>query len=82
MLREQARRVAAGHGDFVPRDVTWEPVAVPRPTYMDAPEAQRPAPAPLSQPAPARSTTRSLAEAEAKGRGALDLDDVLTRRRA
>ena len=82
MLREQARRVAAGHGDFVPRDATWEPVAVPRPTYMDAPEAQRPAPAPLSQPAAPRSTTRSLAEAEAKGRGALDLDDVLTRRRA
>ena len=37
---------------------------------------------PLSQPAAPRSTTRSLAEAEAKGRGALDLDDVLTRRRA
>lgn len=82
MLREQARRVAAGHGEFVPCDATWEPVAVPRPTYMDAPEAQRPAPAPLSQPAAPRSTTRSLAEAEAKGRGALDLDDVLTRRRA
>ncbi len=49
----------------------WEPVAVPRPTYLDAPEAGRALPAPVQ---PEESSTAVPSK--------LDLDEVLRRRRA
>lgn len=80
MLRQQARLVAAGKtAGFTPEDDSWAPVAVPLPTYVDAPEARREAPAPLEAPQEPTSTSSSLAEAASRG---LDLDDVLSRRRA
>ncbi|WP_433122251.1 hypothetical protein ACQ7FX_10740 [Arthrobacter koreensis] len=73
---------------------SWEPVAVPKPTYVDAPAAPRPAPAPLAVPAspkPVLKTPIRPVAAPAPGStaieprpatGILDLDDVLQRRRA
>ena len=68
--------------------------AVPRPTYLDAPEMVRPAPAPLPAPAATGSDARLKDAARAAARdeevsataerdiAALDLDNVLARRRA
>lgn len=56
---------------------TWQPVAVPRPTYLDAPAAHRPLPEPANaDPAPA-AQSETLAQA-----ASLNLDEVLRRRRA
>lgn len=76
----------------------WEPVAVPKPIYVEAPVAQRPAPEPLvppQTPKPAgRSSLRagaapaagqspaSAGSVAAPGTGKINLDDVLQRRRA
>ncbi|MET4058529.1 hypothetical protein ABIB35_000054 [Arthrobacter sp. UYP6] len=75
----------------------WEPVEVPKPTYVDAAVAQRPVPEPLvppQTPKPAARTSiragavAAAAEAEsagsdaAPGTGKINLDDVLQRRRA
>ncbi|GHD04137.1 hypothetical protein [Zhihengliuella salsuginis] len=57
-LRAEARRVAARENAQRPvattgaleQSRTWEPVAVPRPTYVDADKATRPEPAPLQRP--------------------------------
>ncbi|MEV7646677.1 hypothetical protein [Arthrobacter sp. NPDC089319] len=53
-LREQALKVAAEAGDTVapsrPTGTTWQPVDVPKPTYVAAAKANRPAPAPLPAP--------------------------------
>jgi len=73
---------------------SWEPVDVPKPTYVDAPMAQRPAPKPLAAPAapkPVLKTPIRPVAAPAAGStpidprpatGILNLDDVLQRRRA
>lgn len=99
-LREAARSLATSIGD-APRpertaETDWQPVAVPRPTYVDAERAERPTPEPLRLPeAPRPSTRTSIRAAEAGRRdvagqeagrstatGQLnDLDEVLRRRR-
>lgn len=73
---------------------SWEPVAVPKPTYVDAAKATRPEPAPLAVPAtpkPVLKTPIRPIAAPAAGTtaieprpatGILNLDDVLQRRRA
>lgn len=84
-LRAEALRVARESAPAVPAR-TWEPVPVPRPTYAEAPVVQRPAPQPLSVPEQPTARSASLKDAvrtgEEQGRSALDLDDVLKRRRA
>ncbi|GEO93892.1 hypothetical protein [Kocuria turfanensis] len=82
-LRAEALRVARESAD---PGRTWEPVPVPRPTYAEAPVVERPAPEPLPVPEQPTSRSSSLKDAvrtgEERGRAALDLDDVLKRRRA
>lgn len=82
-LRAEALRVARESAD---PGRTWEPVPVPRPTYAEAPVVERPAPEPLPVPEQPASSSSSLKDAvrtgEERGRAALDLDDVLKRRRA
>lgn len=71
----------------------WEPVEVPKPVYVDAAKAERPAPEPLELPEAPRATAKtplkqsaaaeSRTAAPAKAPSALsNLDDVLQRRRA
>jgi hypothetical protein len=105
-LRQAAMAEAAASGDTSVRRVgdpasaegsSWEPVEVPKPTYVEAPKAERAAPEPLDLPeAPkavgkpslkqaARRPEAAAAEAKplGKGQSALsNLDDVLQRRRA
>ncbi|MGM9472214.1 hypothetical protein ACS5PJ_09440 [Pseudarthrobacter sp. YS3] len=104
-LRAAALAVAVAAGDTsataapqtAPADTTWEPVDVPKPVYVEAAKAERPAPAPLDLPeAPKAAGKPSLkqgtpvAAPEAaparpltKAQSALsNLDDVLQRRRA
>ncbi|WP_178945512.1 hypothetical protein [Kocuria sp. TGY1127_2] len=82
-LREQARRVAAGKPvAFTPATSQWSPVELPKPTYVDAPAARREAPSPVEVPTEPKSTSSTLAEAAKKGDSVLNLDDVLSRRRA
>lgn len=82
-LREQARRVAAGKPvAFSPAISEWSPVEVPKPTYVDAPAAHNVTPEPITVPEAPKSTSSSLAEAAHKGTSDLNLDDVLSRRRA
>lgn len=84
-LRAEALRVARESASAAPAR-TWEPVPVPRPTYAEAPVVQRPEPAPLPVPEQPAARSASLKDAvrtgEEQGRAALDLDDVLKRRRA
>ncbi|MFI7493199.1 hypothetical protein ACH9D2_00510 [Kocuria sp. M4R2S49] len=84
-LRAEALRVARESAAAAPGR-TWEPVAVPRPTYAEAPVVQRPEPEPLAVPEQPTARSTSLKDAvrtgEEQGRAALDLDDVLKRRRA
>ncbi|MEH0108266.1 hypothetical protein V6N00_00845 [Tersicoccus sp. MR15.9] len=95
-LREAARSLAASIGDAPRPERTtesgWQPVAVPRPTYVDAARAERPAPEPLQLPESPRPSTRTSIRASEAGRrevvagqeasGQLnDLDEVLRRRR-
>ena len=105
-LRQAALAEAAASGDTslvgagnpTPAEgASWEPVEVPKPTYVEAPKAERAAPEPLDLPeAPKAVGKPSLKQAvvrqpEAaaeskplgKGQSALsNLDDVLQRRRA
>ncbi|MGP4031493.1 hypothetical protein [Pseudarthrobacter sp. 1C304] len=106
-LRQAALAEAAASGDTsVRRDVaspasegaSWEPVEVPKPTYVEAPKAERAAPEPLDLPeAPKAVGKPSLKQGlpQAGGPGAEEakplgkaqsalsnLDDVLQRRRA
>jgi hypothetical protein len=84
-LRAEALRVARESAPAAPAR-TWEPVPVPRPTYAEAPVVQRPEPEPLPVPEQPAARSASLKDAvrtgEEQGRAALDLDDVLKRRRA
>lgn len=91
-LRRAALAVA--EGAKVNSDGTWEPVAVPKPSYVEAAKVERPAPAPLDLPEQPKAAARtSIKKSEAginkpvapaaKTSAALNnLDDVLQRRRA
>ena len=104
-LREAALEVAREAGDTsvrasvrtAPAGPTWEPVDVPRPVYVEAAKAERPAPEPLDLPeapkAVGKPTLKQGTAAAApaspaarpltKAQSALsNLDDVLQRRRA
>ncbi|MET4899093.1 hypothetical protein PV760_00270 [Paenarthrobacter sp. CC6] len=100
-LRQAALAVAVAAGDesaqaaVDSKGASWKPVEVPKPTYVDAAKAPRPAPEPLDLPeAPkpvgkpvlkqaAGQTDAATAVASAKAPSALsNLDDVLQRRRA
>ncbi|MET1085993.1 MAG: hypothetical protein ABWY04_02545 [Arthrobacter sp.] len=101
-LREAALAVALAAGDAsavqAAPSTTWEPVEVPKPVYVEAAKAERPAPEPLELPeAPKASGKPSLKQGAAgvpaapapeaqqltKAQSALsNLDDVLQRRRA
>lgn len=104
-LREAALAVAVAAGDTsasaawtaAPADATWEPVDVPKPVYVEAAKAERPAPAPLDLPespkavgkpslkqgVPTAAPAAPAAKPLTKAQSALsNLDDVLQRRRA
>jgi hypothetical protein len=101
-LREAALAVAVAAGDTSAAQAapssTWEPVEVPKPVYVEAAKAERPAPEPLELPEAPKATGKpSLKQAAAavpaapaaeaqqlsKAQSALsNLDDVLQRRRA
>lgn len=97
-LRSAALDVAAKAAPAGPPKISttpWEPVEIPKPTYVEAPVAQRPAPEPLvlpESPKPsARTSLRPPAAAAGEGTGPgaaapstgkINLDDVLQRRRA
>ncbi|MDN3934888.1 hypothetical protein QWJ39_01000 [Arthrobacter sp. YD4] len=105
-LRQAALAEAAASGDTSvhqvgdpasPEGASWEPVQVPKPTYVEAPKAERAAPEPLDLPAAPKAvgkpslkqaSVRGAEEAaeskpQGKGQSALsNLDDVLQRRRA
>lgn len=101
-LRRAALNVAVAAGDNTVRfadgskDSEWQPVDVPKPTYVDAAKATRPAPEPLDLPeapkplgrptlkqASAPSAGPAIQAQHAKPQSALsNLDDVLQRRRA
>ncbi len=99
-LRQAALAVAVAAGDesaqaaVDSKGASWEPVEVPKPTYVDAAKAPRPAPQPLDLPESpkpvgkpvlkqAAGTAEAVATAAASTKSALsNLDDVLQRRRA
>jgi hypothetical protein len=104
-LREAALAVALEAGDTSVRVAapasavggTWEPVDVPKPVYVEAAKAERPAPEPLDLPeapkavgkpslkqgVPAAPAVTPSAKPLTKAQSALsNLDDVLQRRRA
>lgn len=104
-LREAALAVALEAGDTSVRTAqdpgtsgeTWEPVDVPKPVYVEAAKAERPAPEPLDLPeapkavgkpslkqgTPAPPAAAPAAKPLTKAQSALsNLDDVLQRRRA
>jgi hypothetical protein len=95
-LRTAALEVAAKAAPAAPAGppktstTPWEPVAVPKPTYVEAPVAQRPAPEPLVLPEPPKPAARTSlrppaaegADAASPSTGKINLDDVLQRRRA
>ena len=90
-LRAEALKVAAAT-PARPSTTPWEPVAVPKPVYVDAPKAERPAPEPIVLPEPPRPLTKTpirptaapaaSTAADASDAGKINLDDVLQRRRA
>jgi len=94
LTAEELRAAALAEAAKSAEASSWQPVAVPKPTYVDAPVAPRPAPAPLAAPAapkPVLKTPIRPLSAPAPGStpieprpatGILNLDDVLQRRRA
>lgn len=63
--------------EALPKAHTWEPVEIPRPTYLDAAQAVHPLPPAIVTEQEPLSQTKNLTEA-----ASLNLDDVLKRRRA
>ncbi len=94
LTAEELRAAALAEAAKSAEASSWQPVAVPKPTYVDAPAAPRPAPAPLAvptSPKPVLKTPIRPVAAPAAGStaieprpatGILNLDDVLQRRRA
>ncbi|MCC9173262.1 hypothetical protein [Arthrobacter sp. zg-Y179] len=96
-LRTEALKVAAAavQPPAKPSTTPWQPVELPKPIYVDAPRAERPAPEPIVLPETPRSLTKTPlrpastpAPASAQAQqarpetGKINLDDVLQRRRA
>lgn len=107
-LREAALAVAVAAGDSsvaaagsaarTAAPSTWEPVEVPKPVYVEAAKAERPAPEPLELPEAPKATGKpslkqgvaaappaapAEGQEQSKAQSALsNLDDVLQRRRA
>jgi hypothetical protein len=101
-LREAALAVAVAAGDTsavqAPPATTWDPVEVPKPVYVEAAKAERPAPEPLELPEAPKATGKPSLKQGAAGAPAVpvaedqqltkaqsalsNLDDVLQRRRA
>lgn len=101
-LRQAALAVAIAAGDKSAQNTkdskgaSWQPVEVPKPTYVAAAKAPRPAPEPLDLPQAPKPVGKPVLKqnveqaeaaaavvASAKGHSALsNLDDVLQRRRA
>lgn len=102
-LRQAALAVAIAAGDKSAQNTkdskggaSWQPVEVPKPTYVAAAKAPRPAPEPLDLPEAPKPVGKPVLKqnveqaevaaavvASAKGHSALsNLDDVLQRRRA
>lgn len=95
---DTALRTAATPGSAVNAEAKWEPVDVPKPTYVEAAKAERAAPEPLDLPeapkavgkpslkqgpAAAPAASGSAPKTLTKAQSALsNLDDVLQRRRA
>lgn len=85
---------AVGPAGAAAAGVPWQPVAVPKPTYVQAAKAERPSPAPLELPdapmpqskiplkQPAAAPTMEAPDAASPSTGKMNLDDVLQRRRA
>lgn len=79
--RAEARRAAAAAEPRPAEATTWEPVQVPRPMYVDAEKAERPAPEPFAAEEPKRpqtvtsilQDTRIQTAAEADGSGVASL---------
>lgn len=83
-LRAEALKVARSSAPSFRKD-TWQPVPVPKPMYTQAAVVQprEPEPLPVPQrPAARSSTLRDAVEAGSTDSAALNLDDVLKRRRA
>ena len=83
-LRAMALKVA-GSGASGAGAETWQPVPVPKPLYTQAPVVHREAPEPLRVPERPAARSASLKDAVRAGEQestALNLDDVLKRRRA
>ena len=94
LTAEELRAAALAEAAKSAEASSWQPVAVPKPTYVDAAVVPRPAPAPLAAPASPKPVLKSPirpVSAPAPGStaieprpatGILNLDDVLQRRRA
>ncbi|WP_239494443.1 hypothetical protein [Kocuria sp. BT304] len=81
-LRAEALKVARTTASD---SATWEPVPVPKPLYTQAPVVHRREPEPLPVPERPAATSTTLKDAVRMGEpepAALNLDDVLKRRRA
>lgn len=84
-LRAEALKVARSTAPKFEGKATWQPVPVPKPLYTQAPVVPQREPEPLKVPQRPAATSRTLkdaAEVGSQGSSALNLDDVLKRRRA
>ncbi|NJC23071.1 heme exporter protein D [Arthrobacter pigmenti] len=89
-LRAAALAVAAEAGDpAIGQGAPWQPVEVPKPTYVEAPKAERGDPAPLDLPDAPKPQTKTpikngavAPKVEAPATPRMNLDDILQRRRA
>ena len=84
-LRAEALRVARSSAGSGSSAATWEPVPVPKPLYTQAPVVQRREPEPLrvpQRPAARSASLKDAVQAGSREPDALNLDDVLKRRRA
>lgn len=89
-LRAAALEVAAEAGDNADgAGSPWQPVDVPKPTYVEAPKAERVEPAPLDLPETPKPQTKTpikngavAPKIETTSAPRMNLDDILQRRRA
>ena len=89
-LRAAALAVAAEAGEKpVGTGTPWQPVDVPKPTYVEAPRADREDPAPLDLPEAPKPQTKTpiknsavAPKVETASAPRMNLDDILQRRRA
>lgn len=89
-LRAAALAVAAEAGEKpVGAGAPWQPVDVPKPTYVEAPKAEREDPAPLDLPEAPKPQVKTpikngavAPQVETPAAPRMNLDDILQRRRA